>query len=111
MLLTEYGPLLGVFPNSLACRAGTSWFMIWMNSPKVMLLTALMGTGSPMLMGFTPAVVRTYLPGNMLVKALAASVMRPSPSGPIEESWRNCCQTGWVSQYNPAPPRITVFLL
>jgi hypothetical protein len=48
--------------------------------------------------------------GYMFVKALAARVILPSPSGPIEESCRNCCHTGCVSQYNPAPPRITVFL-
>src|SRR5258706_2327732 len=46
----------------------------------------------------------------MFENALAESWDLPSPTGPTDASETNCCQTFTVSQYIPAPPRMTVFL-
>src|SRR5580704_8756597 len=80
-----------------------------MNCPNVMVVKAPSGMGAPT--GRTDCVLRLKIPGMVLVKALAASVLRPSPGGPMEAPSRKCCQMGWVSQYRPPPARMTVLPL
>src|SRR5579883_2746734 len=80
-----------------------------MNCPRVIVVSEFSGSGAPTGSG-APLALTLMIPGNVLVNALAASVVRPSPGGPIAAPSRKCCQIGCVSQYKPAPPRITVFL-
>src|ERR1700722_1692774 len=107
MPLTEKGPLAGGVGASLASKAGSCALTILINWPSVMLVSALIGSEDHT--GIcVPRALSFRRPGMVLVNALAASVVRPSPSGPIAAPSRKCCQMGCVSQYIPPPPRITV---